>query len=208
MAKAMTKRQKEFLDYIKSFRAKKGYSPSYREIGKHFGLSSVATVASHIKSLEKKGLLMKNDREARSVLLPEEGGETAFALPMLGMVAAGSPLDTTAYQEKNETLTVPEVFVRKNKRSFVLQASGDSMQDMGIMDGDFIVVENREEPRNGETVVAGVGEEGDATVKTYKKEGGIVYLISQNEKYEPIRIDTKKTPLKIYGIVTGVIRKY
>ncbi|HEX3081898.1 MAG TPA: transcriptional repressor LexA, partial [Candidatus Saccharimonadia bacterium] len=153
MAEPLTKRQKEVLDYVTQFIELHGYAPSYREIASYFKYGSVATVAEHIESLVSKGMLSKSENEARSIQLvhSEVDATPQFDLPILGLVAAGQPIETLGTH--NETLEVPAFMVGR-KNSYVLQVKGDSMIDEGIHTGDYVVVTEKPVPSNGEMVIA------------------------------------------------------
>lgn len=206
MAEPLTKRQKEVLDFVSQYIEAKGYAPSYREIAEAFKLGSVATIAEHIETLVAKGLLRKSDNEARSVQLvqPEEfEQENSVSLPILGLIAAGQPIETLGGH--TETLEVPPFMVGR-KHSYVLQVRGDSMIEEGIMDGDYVVIQEKDVPSNGEMVVALVDGEA-ATLKRYYKEKGHIRLQPSNAAYEPIIIPAGM-PIQIQGVCIGVIRKY
>ncbi|MBW3537890.1 transcriptional repressor LexA [Candidatus Parcubacteria bacterium] len=206
MPEPLTKRQKEVLDYVTQYIELHGYAPSYREIAEAFKLGSVATVAEHIETLVSKGLLQKGDNEARSLQLirPEElQTDRSIGLPILGLIAAGQPIE--AIEGHTETLEVPPFMVGR-KHSYVLQVKGQSMIEDGILDGDFVVIQEKEVPSNGEVVVALVGE-GEATLKRFYKEKDHIRLQPANSAMEPI-IVPKGTPIQIQGTVIGVIRKY
>jgi repressor LexA len=205
MAVPLTKRQRQVLDYVTQFIELHGYAPSYREIAAYFKYGSVATVAEHIESLVTKGMLQKNDNEARSIqLVPEEMDVTnTVALPILGLVAAGAPIETLGAHP--ETLEVPPFMVGR-RNSYVLQVKGDSMIDEGINSGDYVVVQEKEVPSNGEMVIALING-GEATLKRYFKEKGHIRLQPSNSSMEPIIIESG-TPIVIQGIVIGLIRKY
>lgn len=204
---ALTKKQRKTLDFIISFIEQKGYSPSYREIADGLKLSSVATVAQHIDTLVEKGFLEKGTNSARSLIPVEEVeasiNEPGVGLPILGLIAAGSPIETiTGHQE---TLEVP-TFMVGSKSSYVLQVKGQSMIEDGIHDGDYVVVQEKEVPSNGDTVVALVNN-GEATLKRYYKESNRIRLQPANSTMEPIYVDAG-TPIKIQGVLIGLIRKY
>ena len=205
MASPLTKRQKEVLDYITQFIEVHGYAPSYREIASYFQYGSVATVAEHVESLVAKGMLQKSDNEARSIQLVHEDLDVAHGvgLPILGLVAAGQPIETLATH--SETLEVPTFMVGR-RNSYVLQVKGQSMVDEGINDGDYVVVQEKEVPSNGEMVIALVGD-GGATLKRYFKEKNRIRLQPSNVMMEPIIIEPG-TPIQIQGVVIGLIRKY
>lgn len=204
---ALTKKQRHTLDYITSFIEQHGYSPSYREIANGLKLNSVATVAQHIDSLVGKGLLQKGNNSARS-LMPIEEVEAAInskgiELPVLGLIAAGKPIES--YSGHAETLEVPPFMVGR-KHSYVLQVKGQSMIDDGINEGDFVVIQEKEVPSNGDVVVALVNNN-EATLKRYYKEARRIRLQPANSSMDPIYIEPG-TPLKIQGVVIGLIRKY
>lgn len=207
MKSALTKKQRKTLDYVSSFIEQKGYSPSYREIANGLKLSSVATVAQHIDTLVEKGFLQKGNNSARSLIPVEEVessiNEPGIGLPVLGLIAAGSPIETITGHK--ETLEVP-AFMVGTKNSYVLQVKGDSMIEDGIHDGDYVVVQEKEVPSNGDTVVALVNGN-DATLKRYYKESNRIRLQPANSSMEPIYVDAK-TPIKIQGVLIGLIRKY
>ncbi|MEI6170003.1 MAG: transcriptional repressor LexA [Candidatus Saccharibacteria bacterium] len=207
MKTALTKKQRKTLDYITTFIEQKGYSPSYREIANGLKLNSVATVAQHIDTLVEKGFLEKGANSARS-LVPVEEVEASvngagIGLPILGLIAAGSPIETITGHK--ETLEVP-AFMVGSKNSYVLQVKGQSMIDDGIHDGDYVVVQEKDVPSNGDTVVALVND-GEATLKRYYKEKGHIRLQPANSTMEPI-IVKPGTPIKIQGVLIGLIRKY
>lgn len=205
MAEPLTKRQKEVLDYVTQFIELHGYAPSYREIAAYFKYNSVATVAEHIESLVAKGMLQKGDNEARSIQLVKSDvdGTPAVSLPILGLVAAGQPIETLGMH--NETLEVP-AFMSSRKNSYVLQVKGDSMIDEGIHTGDYVVVTEKPVPSNGEMVIALING-GEATLKRYYKEKDHIRLQPSNSAMEPIIIKSG-TPIEIQGTVIGLIRKY
>ena len=206
MSEPLTKRQKEILDFITQSIEANGYAPSYREIAKAFNLSSVATVAEHVDTLVAKGLLRRDQNSARSLqaIKPEDfDADNAIALPILGLIAAGQPIETL--EGHKETLEVPP-FMIGSKHSYVLQVKGESMIDDGIMNGDFIVVQEKEVPSNGDMVVALVNGS-QATLKRFYKEKDHIRLQPSNSAMDPIIIP-KTSPIQIQGIVIGVIRKY
>ncbi len=198
----VTKRQKEILDFITGFIQQRGYAPSLQEIGSRFGLSSLATVHKHLSRLEEKGLIRRSYNRGRSIeLVPVNMTVEAVELPLLGLVAAGKPIE--AVPEK-ETIAVPANMVGR-RSTYVLQVKGDSMLDEQIRDGDYVVVEERTTAENGETVIALLkGEE--VTLKKFYRENGYIRLQPANPAMKPIRV--KEEDLRIQGIVIGVLRKY
>jgi repressor LexA len=205
MAEPLTKRQKQVLDYVTQFIELHGYAPSYREIASYFKYGSVATVAEHVESLVAKGYLQKGENEARSIQLVKSDIDAtpSVGLPILGLVAAGQPIETLGTHP--ETLEVPPFMVGR-KNSYVLQVKGDSMIDEGIHTGDYVVVTEKPVPSNGEMVIALING-GEATLKRYYKEKDHIRLQPSNAAMEPIIIKSG-TPIEIQGTVIGLIRKY
>ena len=202
---ALTRRQHEVYEFIKQFIEQKGYSPSLEEICAHFGLSSVATVHKHVQHLVEKGLLRKGWNRSRSVEpLPEvaAGGAAAVELPLLGTVAAGALHE--AIEQTGEAVIVPREMVGRAE-SYVLQVRGDSMIDDHIQDGDYVVVERRDEARNGETVVALV-RGAEATLKKFYRRGARVVLEPANRALRPIEVPAQD--VQIRGVVRGLLRQY
>ena len=148
---ALTRRQREIYDFIRSFVAEKGYSPSLEEIGAEFGLSSVATVHKHVHHLVEKGFLRKSWNRSRSVEPVESSDAATVSLPLLGFVAAGAPIEAV---EVPETIEVPKDLVRWEGESFVLRVRGTSMIEEQIRDGDYIVVQAQDRAEDGQMVVA------------------------------------------------------
>jgi len=198
----LTKRQKEIVDYLGDYIADHGYAPTLEEIGARFSLSSPATVHKHLTNLEDKGLVRRKWNHSRAVeLIPQKRKAAAIELPLLGQVAAGQPIEAI---ETAGSIAVPEELVRR-ENSYVLRVKGDSMIEDGILDGDFIVVEERAAPENGETIVAMVN--GEATVKRFFRErSGRICLQPANERMEPIFV--KEEDFTSRGRVVAVLRKY
>ena len=201
---ALTKRQRQILDYVQSFIEAYGYSPSFEEIAEHFGYSSLATVHEHLSNLEQKGFLRKNYNKSRSLeVVPAEMGTLAVELPLLGSVAAGLPIE--ALRDNEDTVAVPHDMVPKGN-NYVLRVKGNSMVDEQIRDGDYIIVNSRVTADNGEMVVALVGGE-SATVKMfYRERDGRIRLQPANPTMQPMYFQPAE--VQIQGIVVGVIRKY
>jgi repressor LexA len=198
----LTKRQKEIVDYLDLFIAEHGYAPTLEEIGARFGLSSPATVHKHLTNLVAKGILRRKWNHSRALeLVSPKRKAAAVELPLLGQVAAGRPIEAI---ETPGTLALPEELVRR-ENSYVLRVVGDSMIEDGILDGDFIVVEERPAPENGETIVAMVN--GEATVKRFFRErNGKVRLQPANERMAPILV--KEREFSSRGRVVAVLRKF
>ena len=203
---AITRRQRQVYDFISNFVQSHGYSPSFEEIGGGLGLSSLATVHKHISNLEKKGLLKRDYNRSRSIdVLPPKGRmkqsmTSATSVPLMGRIAAGQPIEAV---ENPETISLGD-FTRA-KDVFALQVRGDSMQDEGILDGDYVLVEKTQTARNGEIVVALV-EGVDATLKRLYREGEQIRLQPSNAKMQPIMVPA--AAVQVQGRVIGVLRKY
>jgi repressor LexA len=198
----LTKRQKQFVDHLENYIEEHGYAPTLAEVGQYFGLSSLATVHKHLSNLEAKGYIRRNRNHSRALEISGKGDSTgAREISLLGQVAAGLPIEAI---EGSDTITVPEEFVRRDT-TFCLRVKGQSMIDEGIRDGDYIIVESRDEANQGETVVALIG--GEATVKKYFRESdGRVRLQPANAAMEAIYVDEEN--LRIRGVVVGLMRHY
>jgi repressor LexA len=197
----LTKRQQEIFDFIKRYSAKHGYPPTVRDIGKAIGLTSSSTVHTHLANLEKIGLLRRDPSKPRAIEMLVDTAKKAVGpsgLPLVGRVAAGAPV--LAEENIEDHVEVPEL-AGGDVGEYVLRVSGDSMVDAGILDGDHVVVRKQETARNGEIVVALVGEE--ATVKRYFKESDHIRLQPENDAHEPIRT----RDVDILGRVVGVCRR-
>src|SRR5215475_7555317 len=199
----LTRRQKEVWDYLEDYIATHGYAPTLEEIGAHFGLSSLATVHKHLINLERKGAINRKWNLSRAIeIAPPEKTFKAVELPLLGRVAAGAPIEAI---ETNDTLTIPENFIRRPRNAFALRVQGESMVGEGILDGDYIVVEKRPAADNGETVVAVMN--GEATVKKfYRERGGKVRLQPANPQLQPMVV--RERDVEVRGVVVAVLRKY
>lgn len=201
------KRQKEILDLIGKSIDKYGYAPTLTEIAQHFGLSSLATVHEHLSTLEKKGLIRRYRGAVRGIeLLGNEvetsrESEDAIELPVLGYIACGAPIEP--YTDPNATMMVSSSLIKSGDKSFVLQAKGDSMIDDGILSGDYVVVKEQKEARNGDIVVA-VLKNGFATLKRYYQEANRVRLQPANSTMSPMYV----TEVEIRGKVVAVIRQF
>ena len=197
----LTKRQQEIFDFIKRYSAKHGYPPTVRDIGKAIGLGSPSTVHAHLSNLEKLGVLRRDPSKPRALEVLRETARRAVrpsGLPVVGRVAAGQPV--LAEENIEEYVTVTNI-AGGDDGDYVLRVSGDSMKNAGILDGDHVVVRPQDTARNGEIVVALVGEE--ATVKRFFKESDHIRLQPENESLEPIR--TREA--QVMGRVVGVCRR-
>ena len=198
----LTKRQREILDYLNDFIGQHGYAPSLEEIGRRFGLSSLATVHKHLTNLQEKGFIRRAWNRSRSVeLVPVRAGTQSLELPLLGYVAAGAPIEAVA---GNETIAVPEDLVGK-RDTYVLRVRGDSMIDEQIRDGDFVIVEDRKLAQNGEMVIA-LLRGAEVTLKKLYRENGVVRLQPANPTMQPLILDPDQ--VQVQGVVVGVMRKY
>ena len=202
----LTPKQNVILDILKQLIAKNGYPPTVREIGKKANLSSPATIHFHLKQLEKKGYIEQGSNKNRTLklLVPNEYEETnqdIINVPLLGKVTAGSPIE--AIETPDELFSLPAYLYSDKKEIFTLKVSGDSMINVGIYDGDILVVERKNTANNGETVVA-MNEENEVTVKTYYKEDGYFRLQPENDFMEPIILKD----VTILGKVIGLYRKF
>jgi repressor LexA len=196
----LTKRQQEIFDFIKRYSARHGYPPTVRDIGKAIGLTSSSTVHAHLANLEKLGLLRRDPTKPRAMEILEKAKKAVLpsGLPLVGRVAAGSPL--LAEENIEEHLDVPSV-AGGDEGDYVLRVAGDSMKNAGILEGDYVVVHQQDTARNGDIVVALMGEE--ATVKRFFKETDHVRLQPENEALEPILT----RDVQVLGRVVGVFRR-
>lgn len=204
---ALTRRQREVLDFVVRFVGENGYSPSLEEIASAFDLSSVATVHKHVKHLVDKGYLRKAWNRSRSVEPVQTGGASASVeLPVLGAVAAGRPIEAIEVEVgAAETVSVPASMTARGRDHYVLRVRGDSMIEDQICDGDLVVIESRREARNGETVVALVDGE-EATLKRFYRAGAQVKLVPANQSMAPMEFHASQ--VEIRGIVRGLIREF
>ncbi len=201
----LTRRQKEILDYLTRYIERKGYAPTIEETGQHFGLSSLATVHKHLTNLQQKGLIKRAWNRSRALeLVPTEVKVQAVELPLLGRVAAGTPIEAVT---ATETIFVPEDMIGRNRNeTYVLQVKGESMIDEQIRDGDYVIVENRKTARDGEMVIALIDGERATLKKFFRERGGKVRLQPANARMKPILVDGDS--LAVQGVVIGVLRKY
>ncbi|MCU0636704.1 MAG: transcriptional repressor LexA, partial [Gemmatimonadaceae bacterium] len=148
----LTKRQREILSYLTEFAEVNGYAPSFDEIAQRFNYNSLATVHEHLSNLERKGYIKRSYNESRAIeILPSEVYQRAVELPLLGLVAAGAPIEAAL---AGETIAVPDGLLRRGAEHYVLRVRGNSMIDEQIRDGDFVVVQERQRADNGEMVIA------------------------------------------------------
>ncbi len=200
----LTKRQREILSYLEGHIQARGFAPSFEEIAEHFSFQSLATVHEHLTNLERKGYIRRSYNESRSIeVLPPKGMSGATEIPLLGVVAAGMPIEAVLHQE---TLPVPDGMLPARGPNYALRVRGDSMIDEHIVDGDFVVIHGRQTADNGEMVIALVNGS-EATVKKFFREpGGWVRLQPANPTMQPLRFP--ENDIMIQGVVVGVIRRY
>ena len=200
----LTKRQRQILDYLNSYTAEHGYAPSFEEIAEQFNYNSLATVHEHLTNIERKGYIKRTYNESRAIeILPSDVISRAVELPLMGAVAAGAPLEAMT---TDETVSVPEDFVRRSGNHYALRVHGQSMIEDQIRDGDFVVVHDRQSADNGDMVIAML-DGGGATVKRYYRErDGRIRLQPSNEQMAPIYV--REDEMQVRGIVVGVLRRY
>lgn len=203
-AMPLTKRQKEILSFLETHIREHGFAPSFEEIAAQFSLQSLATVHEHLTNLERKGYIRRTYNESRSIeVLPPKGVAGATEIPLLGLVAAGAPIEGTLH---GETLQVPDQMLPRRGPNYALRVRGDSMVDDHIVDGDYVVVHGRQTADSGEMVIALV-HGAEATVKRYFREpGGWVRLQPSNAAMQPLRFP--ESEVLIQGVVVGVIRRF
>jgi len=208
LTKDLTKRQQEIFDFIRRYSAKYGYPPTVRDIGKAVGLASSSTVHAHLANLEKLGLLRRDPSKPRAIEMLERGVGNAVesvkgivrpeGLPVLGAVAAGQPM--LAEENIEDYVSVPDM-AGGGDGNYLLTIRGESMKDAGIIEGDHVVVHSQDTARDGDIVVALLGEE--ATVKRFFREPDHIRLQPENEAMEPIR----SKEVKVLGKVVGLLRR-
>jgi repressor LexA len=218
--KYLTERQRDILNFIRSFQKERGVAPTHREICDHFGFSSYGTVYKHLSLLQKKGLIRRDWNQKRGVevvddVRSEEAGfegakgsdttrrderSSARELPLFGYIAAGRPLDVDV---SNETIAVPEHLTSRGE-NYVLKVRGDSMVEDGILDGDLVIISRKQVADNGEMVVANVN--GEVTLKRLYREGERVRLQPANSMMTPIYAAARD--VAVQGVVVGLMRRF
>ncbi|WP_196157817.1 transcriptional repressor LexA [Reinekea sp. G2M2-21] len=194
----LTARQQQVLDVVKENIEETGYPPTRAEIAKILGFKSPNAAEEHIKALARKGYIEIIQGASRGIRLPES--ETG--LPVIGRVAAGSPI--LAEEQIAEYVDLPKGLFHPSA-DFMLQVQGLSMKNIGILEDDLIAVHKTDRVRNGDIIVARVGD--DVTVKRYEKKGNIVTLYPENDEFEPIEVNLKKEEFVVEGLYVGVIRR-
>src|SRR6201992_1356857 len=203
LRRAITRRQKEVIDFLSTFTTRNGYSPSYEEIAAGLGLSSLATVHKHVTNLQNKGLLQRAHNRSRSIdVIPQRAGKKPVfdRLPLLGRIAAGKPVEAI---ESAESISLGDII--GNREVYALEVGGDSMRGEHSVSGDYVLVERTRTAREGEIVVALV-DGSDATLKRFYREGAMIRLQPSNTEMAPIYAQASN--VSIQGKVLGVLRKY
>lgn len=204
MAITLYRRQKQILDFIKQYIEKYGYSPTLGEIAESIGVSSLATVHEHLQALVTKGVIKKFEGAVRGIEVLDQKISSTLAgieLPILGYIAAGQPIMT--YTDPDASVKVAPSMLSGKKRSYVLQVKGDSMIEEGILDGDYVIIEEQNTATDGDIVVA-LLDNGLATLKRFFKEKARIRLEPANSSMQPIYA----TDVKIQGKCVGVIRRF
>lgn len=195
----LTKRQEEVLTLIREYIEETGYPPTRAEISARLGFRSANAAEEHLKALARKGAIEMTAGASRGIRLPES--ERQAGLPVIGQVAAGSPL--LASENVESLCSIPADFFSP-RADYFLRVKGLSMKDIGIMEGDLLAVHKSSEARNGQIVVARIGDE--VTVKRFDKKGHVVTLFPENSEFKPIVVDLREQELSIEGLYVGVVR--
>ena len=196
----LTPRQKEILELIQTFIDEYGMPPTRADIAKELGFKSANAAEEHLRALQKKGVLELIPGASRGIQLKDSLREQ-MGLPLVGRVAAGSPMLAEEHIETHYRID-PALF--NPKPHYLLRVQGMSMRDAGILDGDLVAVHRTPEVRSRQIVVARVDDE--VTVKRYRQDGSVVWLLPENDEFEPIQVDLKEQTMVIEGVVVGVIR--
>ena len=197
----LTKRQAQILELIKVFIKDTGMPPTRAEIAQTLGFKSANAAEEHLKALAKKGVIKMKPGASRGIQLVEEEEPEQLGLPLIGRVAAGSPI---LAQEQVESHCKIDPLMFKPAADFLLRVNGMSMKDIGIMDGDLLAVHKTQVAENGQVVVARVDD--DVTVKRIEKAGRQVLLHAENDEFAPIKVDLETESFNIEGLAVGVIR--
>lgn len=198
--KPLTARQQQIFDLIKENIANTGMPPTRAEIAEFFGFKSANAAEEHLKALAKKGYIEMLPGTSRGIRLTEELMEAA-GLPLIGRVAAGEPILAEQHIEDHYEI---DGSLFNPSADYLLRVNGESMKDIGIMDGDLLAVHQTTDVQNGQVIVARVDD--DVTVKRFKREGNVVYLHAENEDFSPIKVDLANQHFNVEGIAVGVIR--
>jgi len=196
----LTTRQQQIFDLIREKISETGMPPTRAEIADFFGFKSANAAEEHLKALAKKGFIEMLPGTSRGIRLAEEHIEEE-GLPLIGRVAAGEPILAQEHVEEHYQV---DGNLFKPAADYLLRVNGESMKDIGILDGDLLAVHQTTDVQNGQVIVARVEE--DVTVKRFKREGNIVYLHAENEDFAPIKVDLTSQHFNIEGLAVGVIR--
>ena len=196
----LTARQSQVLDIVRRYLDETGYPPTRAEIATELGFRSANAAEEHLRALARKGAIEMVPGASRGIRLPES--EQSLGLPVIGQVAAGSPILAQEHVEDYCSLK-PGFF--SPTADYLLRVRGMSMKNIGILDGDLLAVHGTQDVQNGQIVVARVGDE--VTVKRFRKEGNKVYLVAENDDFAPIEVDLTEQDLFIEGLGVGVIRR-
>jgi repressor LexA len=196
MSNELTDRQQNVYDMLRDLIVKRGYGPTVREIGEHFGIKSPNGVMCHLRALERKGLITRSPNKSRAIELTHAADRNGHAMPMAGIVAAGP---TTLALEQNDRVDFSEMLFKDDR--FILQVSGDSMIEAHIADGDYVVIQKADSAETGQMVVAQTSE-GEATLKYWYPEGHRIRLQPANASMDPIYVQDAK----VIGVAVGVVR--
>ncbi len=197
----LTKRQTDVLNCIKNHIEETGYPPTRADIANSLGFKSTNAAEEHLKALAKKGAIEIIPGTSRGIRIPVTE-QQSLGLPIVGRVAAGSPI--LAQEHIEEHCTISSDFFNPSA-NYLLRVQGTSMKNIGIMDGDLLAVHQCQQAKNGQIVVARIDDE--VTVKRYKREGDIVYLLAENDDFSPIVINLAEQEVVIEGLGVGVIRQ-
>ncbi len=201
MSDELTPRQRQILEFIQDAIAANGLPPTRAEIAEALGFRSANAAEEHLRALQRKGVLALIAGSARGIVLKDALREQ-FGLPLIGRVAAGRPILAEEHIEGRFQID-PALF--SPRPHYLLRVSGMSMRDVGILDGDLVAVHRSTDVRNRQIIVARL--ENEVTVKRYRQEGSVVWLLPENPEFEPIRVDLRKQSMTIEGVVVGVLRR-
>ena len=197
----LTPRQKQILEMIQEFIAETGMPPTRAEIARQLGFKSANAAEEHLRALQRKGVLELLPGASRGIQL-KDSLRDQMGLPLVGRVAAGQPILAQEHIEAHYRID-PSLF--HPKPHYLLKVEGMSMKNAGILDGDLVAVHRTPEVRNRQIIVARL--EDEVTVKRYRQDGSVVWLLPENDDFEPISVDLKESPVVIEGVVVGVVRQ-
>jgi len=198
----LTHRQSEILDFIRDYLVERGMPPTIEEIREAIGVRSANGIRDHLRALEKKGAIELVSGVSRGIRVVENVVSESRSLPIIGRVAAGSPILAEPNVEDRCQL---ETTLFNQQPDYLLRVVGTSMIDIGIIEGDLLAIHKTREARNGQIVIARIDDE--VTVKRFKREGEKAYLIAENPEFKPIELDLRRDPLTIEGVVVGMVRE-